>query len=93
MSLGENMKELQSVLCGVACPGVPSSVECFTAKVTVATLVYIKSTLFQHYALFDYLFTEEQEEEVISTKVRMQNETLSQGNSKPKYSLIIMVLL
>ena len=70
------MKELQSMLCGVACPGVPSSVECFTAKVTVTTLMYIKSTLFQHYILFDYLFTEEQEEEVISTKVRMQQFTV-----------------
>ena len=68
------MKELQGMLCGVACPGVLCSLECFTSKVSVATLVYIKSALFQHYALFEYLFTEDQEEEVINAKVRRERE-------------------
>ncbi len=71
MSLRENVKELQAMLSGVACPGVQNSLECFTPEVSTATLVYVKSTLFQHYSLFNFLFTEDQEEEIISGKVHI----------------------
>ncbi len=60
---------LQDLVCNVGVPAAPTSLECFTAELAASVLHYVQSTLFQHYALFQYLFTEEQEEEILTSKV------------------------
>lgn len=57
-------------MANVGIPSVPSSLECFTSEVATTAIQYIQTTLFQHYALFEYLFTEEQETETHATRVR-----------------------
>lgn len=69
LSLGENMMELQGMICGVGCDGVQCCLDCYTVDISVATLLYIQSSLFQHYSLFQNLFTEEQKEEVVTINV------------------------
>lgn len=69
--MGENLKVLQDLMynVGATVGNFPTSLECFTAELAVLVVRYVQSTLFQHYALFQYLFTEEQEEEAHATKV------------------------
>jgi hypothetical protein len=70
MSLSENIKELQTLMTGVGVPDVPTSLECFTSEVATMALQYIQTTLFQHYTLFQYLFTEEQDTETFAMQVK-----------------------
>lgn len=65
------MIELQAMLCGVGCAKVQTCLECYTTDVSITTLLYIQHSLFQHYSLFKYIFTEEQQVEVVTTDVRM----------------------
>ena len=69
LSLGENLKELQSLMTGVGVPGVATCLECFTSELVGTVLQYLQYTLFQHYLLFQYLFTEQQSEETHTTQV------------------------
>lgn len=64
--LSENLKELQALIASVG--SVPTSLECFTSEVSTRVLQYIQTSLFQHYSLFRYLFTQEQEEETHTTQ-------------------------
>ena len=59
------------MLSGVGLADVPTAVECFTREVAVMVVQYFHTTLFQHYVLFQYLFSEEQEEETVKTDVRL----------------------
>lgn len=67
--MSENVKELHAVLATVGIPGAPTPLECYSTEVATTTLQYIQTTLFQHYTLFQYLFTEEQETEITTTEV------------------------
>lgn len=69
LSLGENLKELQSLLSGVGVPNAPTPLECFTSETGSTVLQYLQTTLFQHYHLFQCLVTEEQEEETRTLQV------------------------
>ena len=69
LSLCENIKELQTLMSNVGVPDTPTSLECFTTEVASMTLQYIQTSLFQHYSLFQYLYTEEQETEMHTAQV------------------------
>lgn len=71
LSLSDNIKALQQYLVGVGVPNSQSSLKCFTTNEAVITLQYVHSSLFQHYRLFQYLFIETQEEEIICDKVHI----------------------
>ena len=62
----------KTLVAGVGLPPSPSvlnPLKCFTREKAVTILQYLQSSLFQHYSLYEYLFSEEQEEELISQKV------------------------
>ena len=69
LSLGENLKVLQDLMYNVGVPNSSTSLDCFTAELAVLVLQYVQYTLFQHYALFQYLFTEEQDLETLTATV------------------------
>lgn len=71
--MGENLKELQTLMSDVGIPDVPTPLNCFTTELAASVVQYVQSTLFQHYSLFQYLFTEGREEETHSTHVCENN--------------------
>ena len=69
----ENIAELKKLLVGVGVDN-PHSSQCggldvFTFTQATEVVDYITSTLFQHYKLYQYLFTEEKAAEVIELQV------------------------
>lgn len=46
-----------------------TALRCFSPEQAVQTVRYVTSSLFQHYRLFEFLFTEEQQEEQLVAKV------------------------
>lgn len=72
LSLCENIKELQTLMSNVGVPDTPTSLECFTTEVASMTLQYIQTSLFQHYSLFQYLYTEEQETEMHTAQIDVE---------------------
>lgn len=66
--MGENLRELHTLMFNVGVTNVATPLECFTSELVVTVLHYLQSTLFQHYLLFQYLFTEGQEEETHTTQ-------------------------
>ncbi len=72
LSLEENIlafKEMVAAVGNPPSPVVPNPLKCFTMETGLFTLRYLKSSLFQHYSLFHYLLSEEQEEEIIIQNV------------------------
>lgn len=70
LSLAASVMELQRHMVGVGVSPDTSSLRCFTQKEAVVAVEYLSSTLLQHYRLFHLLFTEQQQEELLTTKVR-----------------------
>ncbi len=68
MSLARNVRELQKMMVGVGVSD-ETALKCFTKDHALMAIQYVTSSLFQHYRLYQLLFTEEQEEEHIITKV------------------------
>lgn len=69
----ENIAELKKFLAGVGVDS-PTSSQCggldvFSFAQATEVVDYISSTLFQHYKLYQYLFTEEKAAEVIELQV------------------------
>jgi len=72
ISLKDNVLAYKELVAGVGIPpsiDVPNPLKCFTMKVGMATLEYLKTSLFQHHELFQYLYTEDQDEIIITQKV------------------------
>lgn len=69
LSLVENVKELQSLLCTVGVPGMATSLECFTYDESTTVIQYIETTLFQHYTLFQCLYTHKQQTDTLAAQV------------------------
>ena len=73
LSMEENIAELKKFLAGVGVDN-PHSSQCggldvFSFPQATEVVDYISSTLFQHYKLYQYLFTEEKAAEVIELQV------------------------
>ena len=68
--------ELQHHMVGVGVSPDTTSLRCFTQKEAVLAVEYLSSTLFQHYRLFHLLFTEQQQEELLTTKVIPVNRSI-----------------
>lgn len=68
-SLLDNVREMETMMMGV---GVSDEtvLRSFMKEHALLAIQYVTSTLFQHYRLFQLLFTVEQEDEYFSTKVR-----------------------
>lgn len=62
------MNNLKSYLAGVGVSD-QTCLKCFTAKVATETVSYIQTSLLQHYSLFEYIYEEKQEDELIQTQV------------------------
>ena len=75
LSLGENLKELQGMLCGVDVPDSQTAIGCFSSEMAIKVAHYIQSSLFQHYTLYTYLFTEDQKDMLITSRVRNHRAT------------------
>lgn len=69
LSLVENVKELQTLLCNVGVASIATSLECFTCAVASTIIQYIETTLFQHYTLFQALYTHKQQTDTLATQV------------------------
>ena len=67
LSLRDNYKEFEQIMEAVG--GKASSLKCFTNEVGIDVIRYISRSLFQHYHLYQYLFTGEQQQETITTRV------------------------
>ena len=68
LSLVDNVKELQTHMLGVGVSD-ETSLKCFKPEHAMLTVEYITSALFQHYNLFEFLFTEQQETEILHSNV------------------------
>ena len=60
LSIDENIQEMKCMMHGVGV-SKQTSLQCFTVEVANKVLQYIAESLFQHYRLYEFLFTEEQE--------------------------------
>ena len=70
LSLTDNFKELQQYMEGVGDPDSKTcALKCFTSNIAIDAVRYISRSLFQHYRLYQHLFTEQQEEERFSIRV------------------------
>ncbi|KAK7109131.1 ciliary-associated calcium-binding coiled-coil protein 1-like isoform X2 [Littorina saxatilis] len=71
MKLVDNLTEFKKMLIGIAAevsPGVPSGgMEFFDPTQAQAISEYIFRSLFQHYRLYEFLFEQSQDEEIIGT--------------------------
>ncbi|KAM3834345.1 ciliary-associated calcium-binding coiled-coil protein 1 [Vipera latastei] len=67
MTLEENIQELASAMAGIGLSNseISSGFEFFTIDQAKAIISYVKSSLFQHYTLYEYLFHSPREELVI----------------------------
>ena len=74
LSLRDNYKEFERTMEAVG--GKASSLKCFTNEVGIDVIRYISRSLFQHYHLYQYLFTGEQQQETITTRVSYNNITI-----------------
>lgn len=63
------VQELQQHLVGVGL-SEQSSLRCLSKEKAQLVVEYLAGSLFQHYHLFEYLFSEEQEQDSISSRVR-----------------------
>jgi hypothetical protein len=71
LSLRDNYKEFEQIMETVG--GKANSLKCFTNEVGIDVVWYISRSLFQHYHLYQYLFTGEQQEETITKRVSSYN--------------------
>ena len=72
LSLAENFKELEKYVEGVSNPDSKTCMlKCFTNDIAIDAIKYLCQSLFQHYRLYEYLFTEQQQEETIFMRVRV----------------------
>ena len=70
LSLRDNFKEFEQIVETVGVPDSKTcSLKCFTNDVGIDAVRYISRSIFQHYRLYQYLFTGEQQEETITTRV------------------------
>ncbi|XP_034291206.1 ciliary-associated calcium-binding coiled-coil protein 1 isoform X1 [Pantherophis guttatus] len=67
MTLEENIQELASTMAGIGLSNseISGGFEFFTVDQAKAIINYVKSSLFQHYTLYEYLFHSPREEVVI----------------------------
>lgn len=65
------MVQLQKYLGGIGIPKQQTSLKCFTLEIAQTCLNYIYTTLVQHYSLFEYLFEEKQEDDIIQANVSL----------------------
>ena len=78
LSLTDNFKELEQYIEGVGNPGCKAcALKCFTGGVAIDAIRYLSRNLFQHYRLYQYLFTEEQEQETISIRVSLTSRSFN----------------
>ena len=70
LSLHDNYKEFEQIMETVG--SKTSSLKCFTNEVGIDAVRYISRSLFQHYHLYQYLFTGEQIEETVTVRVRKE---------------------
>ena len=68
LSLSENMAELRVLLSGVGV-SKQTALRCFSHEQGALAVEHLSSSLFQHYRLFQCLFSEEQELEEMSSNV------------------------
>ena len=78
LSLSDNMQELQKVMVGVGV-SKETALRCFTKEQALLAIQYLSTSLFQHYRLFQLLYTEQQEEECINTKVTVHTHLARAG--------------
>lgn len=69
LSLAGSVQELQQHMVGVGL-SEQSSLRCLSKEKGQQVVEYIAGSLFQHYHLFEYLFSEEQQQDHISSRVR-----------------------
>ena len=78
LSLCDNYKEFEQIVGTVGVPDSKTcSLKCFTNDVGIDAVRYISRSLFQHYHLYQYLFTGEQEEETVTMRVSLLGVILS----------------
>lgn len=73
-SLTDSLKELQQLMSNVGggSGSAQSSLQCFSSETAVATVQYMQSTIFQHYHLFQLLFSEQQQEEKLNEELQIE---------------------
>ena len=70
LSLQENFKKFEQIVEAVGSPNNKTcSLKCFTVDVGADAVRYISQSLFQQYRLYQFLFTGEQQEEIIKMRV------------------------
>eukprot|EP00058_Branchiostoma_floridae_P023607 XP_002609097.1 hypothetical protein BRAFLDRAFT_91070 [Branchiostoma floridae] len=74
MSLVDNLKELKKMLVGIGqeTPEVTGGLDFFNTDQAKLLTDYITKSLFQHYKLYQYMFTLEQDEMVIGTELSIE---------------------
>uniref|UniRef100_A0A8D0GRW5 Ciliary associated calcium binding coiled-coil 1 n=1 Tax=Sphenodon punctatus TaxID=8508 RepID=A0A8D0GRW5_SPHPU len=74
MTLQDNIKELGRTMAGVGQPHSEKSsgLNFFNIDQAKAIISYLKSSLFQHYKLYEYLFHSPREELVIGNEVKLE---------------------
>ena len=61
LSITDNIKEMRSMMAGIGISQL-TALQCFTVKVANTIIQYIADNLLQHYSLYEFLYTEEQED-------------------------------
>ena len=69
-SLDNSMKNLKSHLAGVGVSKL-TSLQCFSVETATLAIQYFSCSIFKHYHLFKYLFSEEQEEDHVPVSVSL----------------------
>ncbi|XP_031564152.1 ciliary-associated calcium-binding coiled-coil protein 1-like isoform X2 [Actinia tenebrosa] len=74
MSLAESLVEFKRLLVGIGMENCPKSggLECFDISQAKVITNYFTDSLFQHFKLYEFLFTQEPSEEVITTEVKVE---------------------
>ena len=67
LSFRDNYKEFEQIMETVG--GKTCSLKCFTNEMGIDAVRYISRSLFQHYHLYQYLFTGEQQDETVTMRV------------------------
>ncbi|XP_001628945.2 ciliary-associated calcium-binding coiled-coil protein 1 [Nematostella vectensis] len=74
LSLVESLKEFRNLLVGIGVENCPKTggLECFDVSQAKLITDYFTESLFKHYKLYKFLFTQEPEEEVTNTELTIE---------------------
>ncbi|KAK3599412.1 hypothetical protein CHS0354_036428 [Potamilus streckersoni] len=73
MSMVENLREFKKMMVGIGLDDVKDgSIDCFNVTQASKISHYAFTSLFQHYKLYQYMFTKTQAEEIIGTDLQIE---------------------